>query len=389
MNGSGNKNRKNDNNGKNNSNNPRPRGTAPGRGQKPAINAFLPDETPKGKPKKRGLSGGAFLALVLIVCVAIGAVSVGVYAVLHGAGEETDIFNTGTALITGVGELPSVPPIQKIPAVILGDETECQNALLVNVTTGAVIAEKNPDEIVYPASLTKIMTALVAIENIPDLESKVVIDRDMVAYIKANNASTAGLYAGEAVSALDLLYCLMLPSGADASLGLAKLAADSEKDFVKLMNNTAVRLGMENTHFTNCTGLNDINHYSTASDLYKLIYYVLKNQTIYDLFTTLTYNTSPTNFHPDGVYVVSTIKRNFDKEGLDLGYVLGGKTGYTVPAKQCMATLAKKDGEYYVLIVLGCGDGTARRASHALVTHDLWSRFLGTPESESNSVTIG
>jgi len=186
MNGSGNKNRKNDNNGKNNSNNPRPRGTAPGRGQKPAINAFLPDETPKGKPKKRGLSGGAFLALVLIVCVAIGAVSVGVYAVLHGAGEETDIFNTGTALITGVGELPSVPPIQKIPAVILGDETECQNALLVNVTTVAVIAEKNPDEIVYPASLTKIMTALVAIENIPDLESKVVIDRDMVAYIKAN-----------------------------------------------------------------------------------------------------------------------------------------------------------------------------------------------------------
>ncbi|NLB16472.1 MAG: D-alanyl-D-alanine carboxypeptidase [Clostridiales bacterium] len=389
MNGSGNNNRKNENTRTNRQVNRNPQNAAAWRRQKPAINAFLPDDSPKLKQKKKGISGGAFLALVITACVVVGIVGIGIYAVINKAAEDTGVLITETALITGVEELPAASPVPVIPAEILGDETECQNALLVNVTTGVVIAEKNPDEIVYPASLTKIMTALVAVENIPDLEAKIMIDRDMVAYAKANNASTAGLFAGEAISARDLLYCLILPSGADAALGLAKLVSGSEQDFVKLMNVAASRLGMENTHFTNCTGLNDINHYSTAGDLYKLIYHVLKNQILYDLLTTLTYNGSSTNYHPDGVYVVSTIKRNYEKEGLDLGYVLGGKTGYTVPAKQCMATIARKDGEYYVLIVLGCGDGTANRAAHALVSHNLWERFLGKPQPESDTVAVG
>ncbi|MGI6743859.1 MAG: D-alanyl-D-alanine carboxypeptidase family protein [Eubacteriales bacterium] len=389
MNGSGNKNRNNENIRTNRQGNSNFQNVAPGRRQKPAINAFLPEDSPKLKPKKKGISEGAFLALVLTACVVVSIIGIGIYAVLNKAGEDTEVLITETALITGVEELPAAATIPIIPVEILGDETECQNALLVNVTTGVVIAEKNPDEVVYPASLTKIMTAIVAVENIPDLEAKIMIDRDMVAYAKANNASTAGLFAGEAISARDLLYCLVLPSGADAALGLAKLVSGSEQDFVKLMNDTAAKLGMDNTHFTNCTGLNDINHYSTANDLYKLIYYVLKNQILYDLLTTLTYNGSPTNYHPDGIYVVSTIKRNYDKEGLDLGYVLGGKTGYTVPAKQCMATLARKDGEYYVLIVLGCGDGTAKRAAHALVSHNLWTRFLGIPEPEADAAEAG
>ena len=77
--------------------------------------------------------------------------------------------------------------------------------------------------------------------------------------------------------------------------------------------------------------------------------------------------------------MTSTIKYNYNKENLPLGYVIGGKTGYTEPAKQCMATLALKDGEYYALIVLGCGDGTSKRAAHALCSADVWNRFLGEP----------
>ncbi|MCR5263626.1 MAG: D-alanyl-D-alanine carboxypeptidase [Clostridiales bacterium] len=359
---------------------------------KPALKIFT--EPPK-QPKKMKVN----IVFVVIAAVTAVAAFVGgsIFALdrmnlidLPEAEETTraDYDITAAVYETDSSGSPAVYEEPRQP-VELGNETACEHALLVNVSTGEILARKSEDEIAYPASITKIMTAIVAIENIGDLDTEVKLDYEMFEYIYSKNASTAGFYYGERVKAIDLLYGLILPSGADAALGLAKLTAGSEEEFVKLMNEKCAELKMENTHFTNCTGLHDINHYSTCSDLYRLLRYALRNQTFFDVFTTFEYTTSPTNIHSNGVKVQSTIKHNYDKEGLPLGYVIGGKTGFTDPAKQCMATLALKDGEYYALIVLGCGDGTTKRASHALCSADVWNRFLGEYPAETADEAAG
>lgn len=345
--------------------------------KKPALDVF--NDKPKPQKKMKINIIPVVIIAVLTVAAAVGG---SIYALdqfnLIRLPDNAETTRADYAITAAAFENEESPEYEEKRQVIeLGNETACEHALLVNITTGEIIAQKLPDEIAYPASITKVMTAIVAIETIEDLESEVRLDYDMFQYIYSRSASTAGFYSGERVKAIDLLYGLILPSGADAALGLAKLAAGSEEDFVRLMNDKCEELKLENTHFTNCTGLDDINHYSTCSDLYRLLRYALKNQTFYDVFTTMEYTTSPTNIHGSGLTVRSTIKYNYDKEGLPLGYVIGGKTGYTIPAKQCMATLALKDGSYYALIVLGCGDGTSKRAAHALCTHDLWTRFLG------------
>lgn len=355
--------------------------------QKPALDVF--SEKPKQEKK---MKNSAIPIVVIAVIAAAAFIGGSIFALeranlisLPELAETTraDYAITGAAYDTDEAGLPAASYEEPRQPVELGNETACEHALLVNISTGEIIARKLEDEIAYPASITKIMTAIVAIENIEDLNSEVKLDYEMFEYIYSRSASTAGFYSGERIKAIDLLYGLILPSGADAALGLAKLVAGSEEEFVKLMNDKCAELKMDNTHFTNCTGLHDINHYSTCADLYRLLRYALRNQTFFDVFTTFEYTTSPTNIHGSGITVTSTIKYNYNKENLPLGYVIGGKTGYTEPAKQCMATLALKDGEYYALIVLGCGDGTSKRAAHALCSADVWNRFLGEAPAET------
>src|SRR5699024_6501471 len=127
------------------------------------------------------------------------------------------------------------------------------------------------DEKIYPASLTKIMTAIVAIENLPDLDEQIYLSEDMFEKLYSENASMAGFLPNEKVAAIDLIYGALLPSGAESCIGLADAIAGSEKSFVKLMNEKAEELGMNDTHFTNSTGLHDRNHYTTVNDIAKLL----------------------------------------------------------------------------------------------------------------------
>jgi len=145
----------------------------------------------------------------------------------------------------------------------------------------------------------------------------------------------------------------MLPSGAECCKGIADYISGSEGDFVKLMNKKAQELGMKNTNFVNTTGFHDRNHYTTVMDLSILLEYALKNELFKQIFTSSNHFTSATNYHPEGVNLISTLYKNANDLFVLDGEVLGGKTGYTDEAGLCLASIAVVKGKNYLLITTG------------------------------------
>ncbi|MFY0516813.1 D-alanyl-D-alanine carboxypeptidase family protein [Lysinibacillus sp. UGB7] len=227
------------------------------------------------------------------------------------------------------------------------------NAVLVNLDENKILLDKNSEEVIYPASLTKIMTVLVAIENITELNEKVFLHQSIFADLYKKNASMAGFLANEEVTAKDLLYGSMLPSGAEASIGLANFVAGSERKFVKLMNDKAQQLGMKDTHFTNATGLHHHDHYTSVKDISILLQYALTNNIFRDVYTAQRYSTSPTNLHPEGITFTNRMFKNISSSDLPKGKIIGGKTGYTEKAGLCLASLAVINEQEYILVTVG------------------------------------
>ena len=228
-------------------------------------------------------------------------------------------------------------------------------AVLMN-ENGDVVYSMNEEDQIYPASLTKIMTALVAIENLDNLDETVSIPGDIYDYIAAEQASTAGFSAYETVTFRDLLHGTLLSSGAECSLALAVYIGGSEDMFVRMMNEKAQELGMEGTNFTNVCGLHSYEHYSTASDIAVLLDYALKNSDFKEIFTTHDYYTE-TDYQPGGVTLYSTMFSQMDSGNFEGGTILGGKTGFTSEAGLCLASLAEVSGDEYILITVGA-DGS-------------------------------
>lgn len=197
------------------------------------------------------------------------------------------------------------------------------------------------------------MTAIVAIENLPDLKEEIKLTNSMFQGLYEANASMAGFQPGEQVKAIDLLYGATLPSGAECCIGLANRIAGSEKNFVKIMNHKAADLGMENTNFENATGLHDENHYSTVKDLSILLIYALQNDTFREIFTSFRHSTQPTNKHSNGITFYSTLFEDINSQSIINGEILGGKTGYTDEAGLCLASLAKVGKQEYIMISAG------------------------------------
>lgn len=212
---------------------------------------------------------------------------------------------------------------------------------------------KRADERTAPASLTKMMTVLLAIETEPDLDKQVTLPEDIFPALQTEKASMAGFVPDETVTVRDLLYGAMLPSGAECCEALARLVSGSEDNFAELMNQKAAELGMKNTHFTNATGLTDTEHYSSAADMAKLLQAALHNTTFRTIFTTEHYTTTATAQHPEGVSLTSTLLGKLDGTELPTGTrIEGGKTGYTAAAGLCLASLAIVNGKEYILVTL-------------------------------------
>ncbi len=138
-------------------------------------------------------------------------------------------------------------------------DTASRHAILLDAQSGRVLAQKRADERTAPASLTKMMTVLLAIETEPDLDKQVTLPEDIFPALQTEKASMAGFVPDETVTVRDLLYGAMLPSGAECCEALAQLVSGSEENFAALMNQKAAELGMKNTHFTNATGLTDMS----------------------------------------------------------------------------------------------------------------------------------
>lgn len=232
-------------------------------------------------------------------------------------------------------------------------DTTSKHAILLDAQSGQILAQKRADERAAPASLTKMMTILLAIEAEPDLDKQVTLPDGIFPALQTENASMAGFAPGETVTVRDLLYGAMLPSGAECCEALAQLVSDSEESFVALMNQKAAELGMKNTHFTNPTGLTDAEHYSSAADMAKLLQAALQNTTFRMIFTTEHYTTTATEQHPEGVSLTSTLLGKLDGTELPTGtQIEGGKTGYTAAAGLCLASLATVNGKEYILVTL-------------------------------------
>lgn len=224
------------------------------------------------------------------------------------------------------------------------------NAILVELETGKVLGEKKADEKIYPASLTKIMTAVLAVENIGDLQERITVPEEIFPKLYEEGASMAGFCPGEEAVGLDLLYGVLLPSGAECCLTFADRIAGSEEDFVDMMNEKAKELGMEHTHFTNSTGLQDEDHYSTVRDISVLLRYALAGDTFRQVFTSSSYSTNPSACHPEGFTFYSTMFQEMNSAAVTDGEILGGKTGYTKEAGLCLASLAVIGQKEYIFI---------------------------------------
>lgn len=219
---------------------------------------------------------------------------------------------------------------------------------LYNLDENEVIYSKDADEIISIASLTKIMTSIVTIENIEDLNTKVKVPYGTNYGLIEQGAARVGFIEGSIVTYNDLLHGALLPSGADSTRAMAILVSGSEEAFVELMNEKAKEIGMNNTHFVNCHGLDAEGHYSTINDVLILLKYALENETFKKIYTTKSYTSSNGNF-----YMESTVVKTGRRYNVDVSNIIGSKTGFTYDAGQCLASLLNIHNTNFLLITAG------------------------------------
>lgn len=228
-----------------------------------------------------------------------------------------------------------------------------QYGILIDVEKGAILAQKEARTRMNPASMTKILTVLVAAERLTeeDLEQTVPITIDITDYCFINECSVTGFALDEVVPVRDLFYGTVLPSGADAAVALANYVAGSQEAFVELMNEKIAELGLaETSHFTNCVGLYDENHYTTAYDMAVMLKATADNEFCRQLLSARTYTTSSTEQHPEGLTISNWFLRRIEDKDVH-GEVLCGKTGYVDQSGSCAASLALgSDGREYICV---------------------------------------
>ena len=231
-----------------------------------------------------------------------------------------------------------------------------ESIYLFDANTGEALVEQNPDMVRHVASLTKMMTALLVIENGSDLNASITIPDSLTPEfqsIKANRGHTIGLQAGESVRRIDMLYAMLLPSANDAASVLASDAAGGDlAAFAARMNARASQLGCTNTHFTCPHGLYDHNNYSTARDVAKIALACHANGTYMQVANTVSYTLPATNLHP-ARNISSTNRLLKPGSAYYRGYAQGMKTGFTTQAGRCFVTFASQNGRTYGLVILG------------------------------------
>lgn len=271
-------------------------------------------------------------------------------------------------------------PTRGAKTITLGQSAEIgsQYAVLIDADTGYIYAERNSDVKVPPASMTKVLTLLVATEKlikvtpegVKGMDTKVTVTKPVTDYCYANNCSIAGFARWETVTVRDLLYGCILPSGADACLALARHISGSQEEFVKLMNQKLEQLGISKTaHFTNCIGLYNAEHYCTMRDMAVIMKAAMSHSICRVILNARTFRTSSTAEHPKGISLSNLFLRRIEDRftGTTLD-IRGAKTGYVRQSGNCAVSFAAREDGKTFICVTGKGAGQWRVISdHTLL----------------------
>lgn len=270
--------------------------------------------------------------------------------------------------------------------VYLGvEEVQSQYGVLVDAETGEVMAGREDQTVINPASMTKILTLLVAVEQLEEKEGwplsdevlsrTVPVPQDVLNYTYSHDCSQAGFMPDEEVTVRDLLYGTILPSGGDAAMTLAAYTAGSEEAFVALMNDKIAELGLSSTaHFTNSVGLYDPDHHCTVTDMAVMLKAALEDDLCRQVLSEHRYVTSQTEAHPDGIDISNWFLRRIEDKD-NHGEVMSAKTGYVAEAGCCAASYQiSDDGRHHI-----CVTANAWSAWRAIYDHvAIYQTYTGT-----------
>lgn len=255
-------------------------------------------------------------------------------------------------------------PVSVSAYEITGVDIHAKSVLLASLDTNEIIYSKAADEEMYPAALSRIMTALILLEKTPDLDSeKLTVSHEALKLISGTGSAVSGLVEDEVITARDALNFLMVTAAGDIGYVIAEHYAPSVADFVNMMNEKAKEMGLNDTHFTNPHGLHDDDHYTTANDLYKMVKVALENPDFKKTVGTSRYKLAATNKHNARTLVTTNFLQDASTSYY-YKYASGVKTGYTDKAGRCIISTATKNGYTYLLILLGCpstADGVTAR----------------------------
>ncbi|MBO6016090.1 MAG: D-alanyl-D-alanine carboxypeptidase [Lachnospiraceae bacterium] len=223
------------------------------------------------------------------------------------------------------------------------ENVQSRHVILIDGSTGEIVARRDADTIIAPASMTKILTLLVAVEHLSDLDEKVTITIQDTDYAFRNDCSVVGFEVDEVIPVRDLLYGTILPSGGDAAIALARHVAGSEENFATMMNEKLKELGLAKTaHFTNCVGLFDEEHYCTIYDMAMILKAAIENDICREVLNAHTYTTSATSQHPEGLLISNWFLRRIEDKDTK-GEVLCAKTGFVNESGSCAASYEVTD----------------------------------------------
>ena len=289
--------------------------------------------------------------------------------------ENTDISDTQSQIKTQeeVENVPKFSYKKTANTVAIPASNDAKNAIIIRKADNTIIAERNAHTRTYPASTTKIMTLLVAVENITDMNDTFTMTLDITDPLYLADASVAQFLNGEKVCMKDLLYGMILPSGADAAMGLAIKIAGSEEGFVKLMNQKVKELGLKNTNFTNVTGLHNVKNYSSAYDMAVILDAALQNDICKEVLSTYQYTTAKTPQNPNGILLSSTLFSYMYGTEPETATILGGKTGFVNESGYCIASYGKANANDNEYIVITLGNSARWPAFYGQI--DLYKEF--------------
>lgn len=330
----------------------------------------------------------AMVVVLAIVCISLNLTinrsseNNGALSGMYNANSVYEPLNTGdpfgsdaSGTVYETSEIPSykyptvLTPYGDEKTVSLGSSITSEYAIVVDGNTGHVIAAKNSTKRIYPASLTKVMSAIVAYEymlnnDVDIMSTYLEISQAIIDYTYREGASNAGFKKGEQVRMYDVFHGVIVPSGADATLMLAEFCYGDEETFVEMMNNKAAELDLADTHFVTSTGLHHKDHYTTASDLAVILDYACQYDFIKYLMQQTSYKYPATNVSAERS-TTSTLYRwrtsynsKLDKSAVAGAVQFGGKSGYTPEARCCLFTFASdNEGNEYIVVTCYANSG--------------------------------